>query len=351
MAAAWSRRRPRRSPRARQHGRNYDYRYVWIRDQCYVGQAVARSGPHPAARRRRPLRPRPAARGRPRLTPAYTTSGGRVPDERAARPARLSRAAATSSGNWVNQQFQLDAFGEALLLFAAAAGHDRLDADGWRAVEVAAEAIEARWREPDAGIWELEPDEWTHSRLICAAGLRAIAGSGPGPASAQPTGSPSPTRSSRTPRRAHSSDPAAGSARPSDDRVDARSCCRRSAARSRPTIRARSPRSRAVEAELTEDGYAYRYRHDARPLGEAEGAFLLCGFFLRWPTRSRAIEVAAARWFERNRAACGPPGLLSEEFDVAAAPAARQPAAGVRPRAAPGVRRRTARRRMTDAPG
>jgi GH15 family glucan-1,4-alpha-glucosidase len=22
------------------------------------------------------------------------------------------------------------------------------------------------------------------------------------------------------------------------------------------------------------------------------------------------------RWFERNRAACGPPGLLSEEYDV-----------------------------------
>ncbi|GAB3686779.1 glycoside hydrolase family 15 protein [Saccharopolyspora tripterygii] len=22
------------------------------------------------------------------------------------------------------------------------------------------------------------------------------------------------------------------------------------------------------------------------------------------------------RWFERNRAACGPPGLFSEEFDV-----------------------------------
>jgi GH15 family glucan-1,4-alpha-glucosidase len=27
-------------------------------------------------------------------------------------------------------------------------------------------------------------------------------------------------------------------------------------------------------------------------------------------------HVGAARWFERNRAACGPPGLLSEEFDV-----------------------------------
>ena len=27
--------------------------------------------------------------------------------------------------------------------------------------------------------------------------------------------------------------------------------------------------------------------------------------------------VAAARRFERNRAGCGPPGLLAEEFDVA----------------------------------
>ena len=44
-------------------------------------------------------------------------------------------------GNWVNEQFQLDAFGEALLLFAAAARHDHLDADGWRAAEIAADAI------------------------------------------------------------------------------------------------------------------------------------------------------------------------------------------------------------------
>ena len=32
--------------RARQ-GRNYDYRYVWIRDQCYAGQAIAEAGPYP----------------------------------------------------------------------------------------------------------------------------------------------------------------------------------------------------------------------------------------------------------------------------------------------------------------
>jgi GH15 family glucan-1,4-alpha-glucosidase len=27
-------------------------------------------------------------------------------------------------------------------------------------------------------------------------------------------------------------------------------------------------------------------------------------------------QVAAVRWFERNRAACGPPGLYAEEYDV-----------------------------------
>jgi GH15 family glucan-1,4-alpha-glucosidase len=27
-------------------------------------------------------------------------------------------------------------------------------------------------------------------------------------------------------------------------------------------------------------------------------------------------HISAARWFERNRAASGPPGLYSEEFDV-----------------------------------
>lgn len=72
----------------------------------------------------------------------------------------------------------------------------------------------------------------------------------------------------------------------------------------------------AVEQELAQDGYVYRYRPDERPLGEAEGAFLLCGFLMALARSQLGDHVAAARWFERNRAACGPPGLLSEEFDV-----------------------------------
>ncbi|MER6795230.1 glycoside hydrolase family 15 protein, partial [Amycolatopsis mediterranei] len=72
----------------------------------------------------------------------------------------------------------------------------------------------------------------------------------------------------------------------------------------------------AVRTELTQDGYVYRFSPDHRPLGDAEGAFLLCGFVMALAEWQQGHQVAAFRWFERNRAACGPPGLLAEEYDV-----------------------------------
>jgi GH15 family glucan-1,4-alpha-glucosidase len=301
--------------RARQ-GRNYDYRYVWIRDQCYAGQAVAKAGPHPLMDDAvRFVSERLLEDGRD-LRPAYTIVGGPIPDER-----RLELPGYPGGsdivGNWVNQQFQLDAFGEALLLFAAAARHDHLDADGWRAAQVAIDAIERRWREPDtdAGIWEIHADAWTHSRLICAAGLRQIARSGPGREQAARWVSLADAIVSETAANAvHASGRWQRS--PGDARVDA--------ALLLPAIRgaipAPDPRSiatlQAVASELTQDGYCYRYRPDERPLGASEGAFLLCGFLMALAYAQQGDRVNAARWFERNRAASGPSGLYSEEFDV-----------------------------------
>ena len=165
-------------PERAEEGRNYDYRYAWIRDQCFSGQAVAAAGPLPAAGQRGRVRHRADLADGPQLKPAYTVGGGPVPDER-----RLHLpgypGGSDKVGNWVNQQFQLDAFGEALLLLAAAAGHDRLDREHWRAAEAAVAAIKERGGEPDAGIWELDDQRWTHSRLTCVAGLRAIAAVAP----------------------------------------------------------------------------------------------------------------------------------------------------------------------------
>jgi alpha,alpha-trehalase len=302
-------------PERAEEGRNYDYRYAWIRDQVYAGRAAAAAGSYPllddAVR---------FVSGRlhddgPALVPAYTADGGPVPDQR-----RLNLPGYPGGfdliGNWVNRQFQLDALGEALLLLAAAGEHDRLDSDGRKAAEIAVDAITRRWREPDAGIWEIDDQAWTHSRLICAAGLRAAA--------RNCTTEPQASEWSRLAdvivadtgeHAVHASGRWQRS--PADPGLDA--------ALLMPPIRgavpADDPRTtatlRAYMDELTQDGYAYRFRHDERPLGEAEGAFLLCGFVVALAQHQQGQELEAARWFERNRAACGSPGLYAEEYDVA----------------------------------
>jgi len=301
-------------PERAREGRNFDYRYVWIRDQCFAGQAVAKAGSFDllddAVRFVHAVLLEHGAETRP----AYRTTGENVPDEHHIGLPGYP-GGGDVAGNWVNKQFQLDLFGESLLLFATAAGHDRLDASAWRAAEIAADVIAERWREPDAGIWELEPDEWTHSRLICAAGLRAIAACDLAGANApawlalaeEITAHTSATALHPTGRWQRS---------PGDDRIDA--------ALLLPSLRGAvppdDPRSRATLAavldELEMDGYAYRFRPDARPLGEAEGAFIFCGFLLALAFAQQGDAVRAARWFERSRAASGPAGLLSEEFDV-----------------------------------
>lgn len=301
-------------PERAEAGRNYDYRYVWIRDQCYAGEAIAAAGAYPLLDDATRFVAARLLDDGPHLTPAYTPSGGAVPDQR-----QLGLPGYPGGhdlvGNWVNKQFQLDALGESLLLFAAAARHDHLDADGRRAVDVAVAAITERRHDPDAGIWELDDHAWTHSRLVCAAGLRAVA-TDIAPAHEAATWS-TLADSLIAETAATSLHPSGRWQRaPDDERLDAGLLL--------PPIRGAlsgdDPRTIATldayREQLTTDYYAYRFRHDGRPLHDAEGAFLLCGFVMCLAELQQGNAVEAFRWFERNRASCGPPGLFSEEFDV-----------------------------------
>ena len=69
-------------PERAEQGRDYDYRYAWIRDQCFTGQALRRRGRRRPARARGRVRPRPPAERRAAPRPAYTVDGGPVPDQR-----------------------------------------------------------------------------------------------------------------------------------------------------------------------------------------------------------------------------------------------------------------------------
>ncbi len=294
-------------------GSSYDYRYVWIRDQCYAGLAVAADGPHPLLHDAVSFVSSRLLADGPKMSPAYTVDGGPVPDEH-----RIDLPGYPGgrdvAGNWVNGQFQLDAFGESLQLFAAAARHDALPRESRKAADLAVSAIAERWTEPDAGIWELEDAWWTHSRLACVAGLRAWAATLPRAAARKPQALARAILD-ETERRCLHPD---GYWQRSDldQRVDA--------ALLLPPVRgalpADDPRTvatlEAVGRDLVDDGYVYRWAPVDEPLGQKEGAFLLCGFVLALAELQYRRPVEAFRCFERNRAACGPPGLLSEEFDV-----------------------------------
>ncbi|HEV2075775.1 MAG TPA: glycoside hydrolase family 15 protein, partial [Thermoleophilaceae bacterium] len=302
-------------PERADEGRNYDYRYVWIRDQSYAGQAVAAAGPFALLDDAVRFVSERLLDDGPELMPAYTTTGERVPDQR---EVGLPGYPGGSDvvGNQINKQFQLDVFGEALLLFAAASRRDRLESEHWRAAEAAVDAIERRWHDPGAGVWELQPKRWAHSRLICAAGLRALAESGASmPQGARWTALADAIVADTAGSSLHSS--GRWQRAPDDERVDGSLLL----ASLRGAVPPDDPRSvatlEAFLADLTEDGYAYRFRHDERPLGQAEGAFLLCGWFVALAHHQQGNLVEAGRWFERHRASCGPAGLFSEEFDVA----------------------------------
>jgi alpha,alpha-trehalase len=301
-------------PERSEAGRNYDYRYCWIRDQSYAGRAMAADGAHPLLDSAIGFVSERLLADGPALRPAYTVSGGLVPAEREVPRVVGYPGGGTTVGNDIDRQFQLDAFGEALLLLAAGARHDRLDSSHWRAVEVAVEAVRVQGDDPGAGIWETGTRHWTHSRLCCAAGLRAVAAVAPRPQAAAwaSLADEMVTRATRD-----SLHPSGRWQRaPDDDRVDASLLL--------PVIRgalpADDPRSRAtlqaVLSDLVRDDFVYRFRHDARPLDEAEGAFLLCGFVAALATHQVGDSSTARAFYERSRSACGPAGLFSEEYDV-----------------------------------
>jgi alpha,alpha-trehalase len=296
--------------------RNYDYRYVWVRDTSWVGRAAgAIDGAELLLDGAvRWVAERLLSDG-DRLVPAYRADGGPVPDiETLDLPGYPGGTDVI--GNRIGTQFQLDAFGEALQLFARAAERERLDRIGLQAALTAVGAIERRWQEADSGLWELDPKMWTQSRLACVAGLRALCRTGiMAPTEVERSGSLADRiLSDVTARSVHPS--GRWQRAPDDDRVDA-SLLLAQIRGAMPPDDARSVATRrAVTEELSSDGYVYRYRQKGARLGDDEGAFLICNFWLAMACLGAGEVVEGVRWFERSRSSSGSPGLLAEEYDV-----------------------------------
>ncbi len=153
--------------------RTWDYRFCWPRDAAIAAASLIRLGNTGHALRLLDwmLEVVDRCESPDRLHPVYTMSGGALPAEAElghvagygeSRPVRVGNAAAG--------QVQLDVFGPIVNLVVMLAERGApIAPDHWRLVRAMVRAVEARWREPDHGIWEMRTERrhHVHSKVMC----------------------------------------------------------------------------------------------------------------------------------------------------------------------------------------
>ena len=155
--------------------RNWDYRYVWLRDASLTLQALMMHGLKDEAQQWRRWLLRAIAGDPADVQIMYGLSGERylaereldeLPGYQGASPVRV--------GNGAFEQYQGDVFGEVMVALQDARdlGVDENEWS-WPLQRALLDHVEQNWRRPDNGIWEIrgEPRHFTHSRVMLWAAL------------------------------------------------------------------------------------------------------------------------------------------------------------------------------------
>jgi GH15 family glucan-1,4-alpha-glucosidase len=230
------------------------------------------------------------------------------------------------TGNGAHVQLQLDVYGEVLdvLLQSARAGAD-IDENSWSLASLLLDVLAERWHEPDEGIWEVRGPRrhFTHSKVFCWVAFdRAVA-------LIELTGADGPVDKWRAIRDEihdavceHGYDDELGAFTQSfgSSELDA-------AALMIPLVGFLPPEDPRVQStievlrrSLSHDDLVLRYdprADEVDGIGEREGAFLPCSF---WMVEALALvgrEDEAKAMFERLLGLANDVGLYSEEYDPA----------------------------------
>jgi GH15 family glucan-1,4-alpha-glucosidase len=311
-------------PEAVGGGRNWDYRFSWPRDASIGLAAFLAVGKEEEARSFLYWLLHAGRLTRPRIEVLYTIHGKPGPPERElwdvtgyrdSKPVRI--------GNGASTQHQLDVYGwvlDAAWLFARS--RRALHGEIWRALAGMADFVASRWRDPDAGIWEIrgEPRHYVHSKLMAWLALdRALRIS-----------RTHRTRAGRVQRWTSERDALAAQIR--DQGFDEALGSHVGAYGSReldasllilPVLEFEEPRSmrlrgtvEAVRRELGAGGpLLYRYRAGIDGLEGEEGAFLPCSFWLVQALARMGRAEEAVEMFRDLLALSNDVGLWPEEID------------------------------------
>ncbi len=161
-------------------GRNWDYRYTWLRDSAYVLYALDSLGIASEAEAYLRFLVRAFRRDdASHLQVLYSPHGDReAPEQVLDHLEGYAGSAPVRIGNGAASQFQLDVYGE-LLDTIALAHRAREPGEGlWASVHRLVEWVASNWRRPDWGIWEarLEPRHHVLSKVMAWVALdRGIA--------------------------------------------------------------------------------------------------------------------------------------------------------------------------------
>ncbi len=150
--------------------RNWDYRYCWLRDATWTLLAMMSTGYYDEARAWQEWLLRAVAGSPDQMQIMYGLAGERqLPESELPWLSGYADSRPVRIGNGAHQQLQLDVCGELM----DALHHSRRnalapDVSGWDLQKAVLEHLEAVWREPDHGIWEVrsEPRHFTYSKVM-----------------------------------------------------------------------------------------------------------------------------------------------------------------------------------------
>ena len=300
--------------------RNWDYRYTWTRDAALTIRAANLIGFDREARDFFHF-VRDTLDRIPELGVMYAVDGEPVPRERTLDHLRGYRGSGpVRVGNGAKDQLQFDTAGtlvDAAFMYERFGGS--LQVRAWRHIEGIVESVRQRWQEPDHGIWEPRDGiaHNVHSKLMSWVALDR------GRRLAPLFGAHRTARLWQGAAEAVSADLTSNGLDRSGKRFVGRygSDLADAALLRLPTqgfLPASDPRVvetvRWLRGELGHGPFLYRYRGDDG-VGGAEGAFVLCGFWLAETLALGGDLDAAQEVFGAHAEASNHLGLLAEEID------------------------------------
>ncbi|MGH8949459.1 MAG: glycoside hydrolase family 15 protein, partial [Acidimicrobiia bacterium] len=150
--------------------RNWDYRYVWLRDATFTLQTLLIAGHRREALAWRDWLLRAVAGDPEDLQIMYGVAGERrLPELDLDWLTGYEGSGPVRTGNAAHQQAQVDVYGELMdaIYTARRTGMDHEETI-WDLQQLLLERLEGKWSEPDHGLWEMrgDPRHFTHSRLM-----------------------------------------------------------------------------------------------------------------------------------------------------------------------------------------